>query len=427
VTDDETPKKEEEGEAEGAEEAEDSGSGDNEWGAPPRFEPDAGADGDSESGSGSGSGSGSDSGSGSNLGPGSGSDSGSGSGSGLGSGEGSGDEPDSDWDVEPDYAAEAAAWREELQVAVGVAEEEAEPKKGKKGRRKPTRAEKRRAKREARAADDEDSPRRSTRRLMLAVGIGIVSVLAAVLIITGYMNSRHYYFVCGAEQITAERGRVFPPWGQRRVSGKEWTPIDIPANTECASEELDDQEQLEEMFSVALVEQAESRLKSGVPENVDIAEEQLLQALLLSRKPRAELRDRRKKIERLRGDVEYWRAAAQIEQVVQKLSQAGDRFKDAAARRPRLNSNASAWAEFSRGMSDEIRRGPPELRDDKPLAPGARPPFADLPSPQTTSDGDAGPQPANRPDAAPGVALPPEADAAPPAPDAGLPRGGVLL
>ena len=31
------------------------------------------------------------------------------------------------------------------------------------------------------------------------------------------------------------------------------------------------------------------------------------------------------------------------------------------------------------------------------------------------------------PDAARGVALPPEVDAAPPPPDAGLPKGGVLL
>ena len=55
-----------------------------------------------------------------------------------------------------------------------------------------------------------------------------------------------------------------------------------------------------------------------------------------------DISDLRKKIERLRGDVEYWRAAAAIEEIVGELGEVGEQFDGAAARRPRLNSNASA-------------------------------------------------------------------------------------
>ncbi len=316
-------------------------------------------------------------------------------------------EPEPDYDDRTDYAAEAEAWRRDLDSAVGV---ESKPDR-----------------REGKKKKSRDKRPRNPRRTLIAVGLGALAVLIAVVIVLGYLNSRHYYFVCGAEYITGERGRKFPPWGQHRLSGKEWNPIKIPPDAECVPSEYDDIDALENVFTNALVEQAEALLTSGEPDNVEIADKQLLQALLLTRTP--ERRDLRKKIERLRGDVEYWRAAAQIETIVARLTSVSDQFDQAAARRPRLNSNASAWARFARKISDELRRGPPALRKDVPLAPDSRPPFVppDSEPTQPSEPVDAGVPAELPPDAQPGVALPPSADAAPPPPDAGLPRGGVLL
>jgi hypothetical protein len=327
--------------------------------------------------------------------------------------------PDS---LEHDYAAEARAWREELSSAVldEPVDKGKKPGKGKKASKA------KKAAKDKRPAGDKQPRQISRRTMMFAIGAGLFAVLIAIFIVLGYFNSRDYFLVCGSEHITGERGRKFPPWGRSTVPGRAWTPIQIPANAECVNQEFDNTGELEEVFTLALVEQAEALLTSGQPASVEVAEKQLLQALLLTRKP--ERRDLRKKIERLRGDVEYWRAAAQIETIVTRLSKAGERFDDAASRRPRLNSNASAWAKFARTMSDEIRRGPPELRDDKPIGPDTRPPFADtVPTPTASPNADAGVPAADRADAEPGVALPPEVDATPAPADAGLPRGGVLL
>lgn len=135
------------------------------------------------------------------------------------------------------------------------------------------------------------------------------------------------------------------------------------------------------------------------------------QALLHARSP--DRREQRRDVERLLGDVGYWRASAKLRDASTALTDAAKQFDAAAAQRPRHVSDASAWATYVRKLVEELRAGPN----------GALTAFPPTPTPIPARE----PAPA-------GVALPVEPPAAgsasepPPAPpDAGLPTGGVLL
>jgi len=325
---------------------------------------------------------------------------------------------------EPDYAAEAARWRDELQAAVGLAEE-AERKEEERGRRK-------KEKNPAGGGGEPKPPRGGGeggegpgwgRWKPLLIGGGVVLAVILMFVALGKWNARDYYLVCNADRITAERGRGFPPWGTHRLTGAEWEPIQIPPDAECQETQTTDLIELEDAYLTALVEQANGMLTSRNPSNIELAERQLGQALLLTRRP--ERRNQRKEIERLLGDVEYWRGAAQIQQVIDLLRQAAGRFDGAAIKRPRHKSDSSSWAGFARATAEELRLGPPELRPAHPVAPNAPPPFTGTGPDSPVQVPDAGVGIA--PDAGPGTLLPPPTDARPAPPDAGLPSGGVLL
>jgi hypothetical protein len=315
----------------------------------------------------------------------------------------------------PDYSAEADRWREELHSAVeGTA---------------PKPARKRGAKNVSREhlAPPKPPRRLSPRTTRIAIGGGVGLVLIGIIVALGWFNARDYYLVCATDEIRAERGRAFPPWGTTTMSGAAWTTIEIPDNTECIEHRTDDLTELEAYFLEALLAQANARLASAEPTNIDVAEEQLKQAFLLTRTP--ERRDKRKEVERLVGDVEYWRAAAQVKAAVSDLGKAGEQFEGAAKRLPRHQTDSTAWAEYTRHMSEELLRGPPSLRPDDPAASqlGDTPPFQGTGPDSPVRMPDAGVPAVPPVDAQPGVMLPPATDAAPAPPDAGLPRGGVLL
>ena len=135
-------------------------------------------------------------------------------------------------------------------------------------------------------------------------------------------------------------------------------------------------------------------------------------ALILARDP--DLRYQRKHNQRLQGDVDYWRASLRLRDASNVLTEAAKQFDTAAAQRPRHVSDAAAWAAFTRRLADDLHAGPN-------AAPSAQFP------PTATGSGTSVPVPV-------GVALPVEPDvgsagsaAPPPAPDAGVPSGGVLL
>jgi hypothetical protein len=267
-----------------------------------------------------------------------------------------------------------------------------------------------------------------SRRMVMLLGTGVLALITiAVLVILGSVNSRRYEITCSADHVGAEQGRGFPPWGTQQMRGAEWKPIALPPNAECKPRETEDKAELEAWYLEALLERASTTLttphlveqipvpppdKKPPPNVLDLVSEQLQQALLLSRAP--ERRDQRKEVERLMGDVQYWRASLRLRDASTALLDASKQFDLASQQRPRHVTDASAWAQFVKKLADDLRAGPngvPAAAQNFPPAP-------------TTSD---------RPSAPTGTALPVETpppqieETPPPAPDAGVPTGGVLL
>lgn len=272
--------------------------------------------------------------------------------------------------------------------------------------------------------DFEPAGIRSRRRtIMVSAAATLVGLTIAAAVFLGRANASRYMLVCTADHVSPEQGRAFPPWGSHSLSGSEWRQLALPPNAECKPRETDDADELARWYLDMLVDRASTTLTAHdllehIPgpgaaatatNPLDIASAELEQALLLARAP--ERRDQRKDIERLQGDVEYWRAAARARDAAAALVESAKQFEVAAAHRPRHVDDASAWATFARKVADELHAGPNGAPPALPAIPGE--PRAPAP---------------------PGVALPVEpppagsdnnAAAAPP--DAGVPTGGVLL
>jgi hypothetical protein len=269
--------------------------------------------------------------------------------------------------------------------------------------------------------DDDGLARSSNRKTIVIAGLAIVLGLGiAALVFLGRANAQRYVIACTTDHVSAEQGRGFPPWGTKPLVGAEWKAIALPANAECTPRETDDRSELEGWYLDLLVDRASATLTSknlldpvpaGKANPLDVAAEQLEQALLLSRAP--EHRDQRKEVERLLGDVQYWRASLRLRDAAAGLAEAARQFDAAAAQRPRHVTDAAAWATFLRKLVDDLHAGP----NGAPTTPAAAGPM---------------PAPGDRPSAPMGTALPVEPapnanEPPPPAPDAGLPTGGVLL
>src|SRR5690606_23367831 len=89
---------------------------------------------------------------------------------------------------------------------------------------------------------------------------------------------------------------------------------------------------------------------------LDLVSMQLEQALLLSRAP--ERGDQRKQVERMQGDVQYWRASLRLREATAANAEAARQFDQAALARPLHVSDAGAWAEFLRRLAEQLQAGP---------------------------------------------------------------------
>lgn len=266
--------------------------------------------------------------------------------------------------------------------------------------------------------DEPEEPGRKKRKWPIAVAASaLLGATIATFVLLGSANQEHYYLRCSAKHITAERGRSFPPWGSERLEGAAWKPIAIPPSAECTPRSTDDPLALEGWYLDALVERATSKLAGASPGDIDLAQAELEQAMLLTRSP--ERRDQRKELERLLGDVTYWRASAKVKAAAASLEDAAKRFDEAASQRPRHASDAGAWATLARDAAATLGAGPGGA--NAPRVPPSGVPLA-----------------APREPAPPGVALPvdvpfvgtPDAGVPEEQPDAArstLPSGGVLL
>jgi hypothetical protein len=269
--------------------------------------------------------------------------------------------------------------------------------------------------------DDDGVPKPAGRRTIVIAALAIiVGLVVATFVFLGRASSQRYVIACSTTHVTAEQGRGFPPWGSHPLAGPQWKPIALPANAECKPLETEDIAELEQWFLDVLVDRASTTLTTrnlleavqpNKPNPLDLAAEQLNQALLLSRAP--ERRDQRKEVERLLGDVQYWRATLRLRDAAAALADAARQFEAASTQRPRHVTDAADWATFLRRLGEDLQAGP---------------------SGALAVPGVAGPTetPSERPSAPVGTALPVEPDgsanepaAAPP--DAGLPTGGVLL
>ncbi len=341
--------------------------------------------------------------------------------------------------LEPLGAAEpVTSSTDDLREAVGVsrldekaarkAEKEAAKEAGKELIRQQKEA-KDKAKAEARAArrrelgeddapadgeDDADGePKKRGRTGLVIAGALVVGGLIATFVLLGQSNAERYLFTCGEKRIVAQRGRSFPPWGASSLGGAEWKAIPIAPGVECESRETDDPDELTGWFLDALVEQAQAKLTAREVAEVDEAQRELDQALLLARDP--DRRDQRHEIERLLGDVEYWRGSARVKEAAETLEEAAKRYDQAADKRPRHASDAAAWAEFVRRTAADLLLGPAGVPPRTVAQPGGSDgPKSDLPTGVALPVEE--PEPVTMPDAAPEPPI-----------DAGLPQGGVLL
>ncbi len=265
--------------------------------------------------------------------------------------------------------------------------------------------------------EPEDVEKTWSRRTMAIAGGSLIAGIGIVaLVFLGRANAERYLLTCSTDKITPEQGRAFPPWGSHPLTGPEWKPIVLPPNAECTEKETDDLGALEKLYLDVLVDRASTTLtgknlldaagKTG-PAPLDAVSDQLTQALLLARAP--ERRDQRKEIERLQGDVQYWRATIRLRDAHAALLDAARQFDAAAAARPRHVTDAGEWAGFLRKLTEELQAGPGGTPAATATAPGA--------PPATAPAGTALP-----------VEPPAEGSAEPPAPaDAGVSTGGVLL
>ena len=292
-------------------------------------------------------------------------------------------------------------------------------------------------KRRAHDGDDDGPPRK--RKAIVASALSITAGLAiAALVFVGRANSDRYLLVCEAARAVPQQGRSFPPWGTRARGGEPWKPLQIAPETRCQPHETDDPRDLERFYLAMILDQATALLTAREVTRLDDAEALLKQALLLTRPPEHESEElanerneRHKEIERMLGDVTYWRASARLHDAEAALTEAAKQFDSAAAQHPRHVSDASAWATYARKLAQELHAGPAG-----PAGPAGAPPSTSpaVPSAASPAIAPAGP-PAEHPNVPVGVALPIEpgtgrADdpaAAPASPDAGTPTGGVLL
>lgn len=260
-------------------------------------------------------------------------------------------------------------------------------------------------------------PRRrrlSTRGRVIAAGVVLVVLLLGAGGFSSWLNSRHYYVACTGDAIRAERGR-FWPWGRAPLEGDKWRPI--PVVDECREREVAGPEALESELLSEIQSRADGLLSKQPPEDLDAASKLLEQGLLLSRSPAQ--RDARKAIKRLMGDVEYWRARAEVDAAIASLKDARDKLDAAAAKQLRHVADAGTWVAFLDGLLERAKAGPggePASESDQ----------GETPAP---ANGGASTEPGDETPTAPPATAPDLGDAGTPepTPDAPLPRGGVLL
>jgi hypothetical protein len=180
----------------------------------------------------------------------------------------------------------------------------------------------------------------------------LLALLVAGGVLFGHLNSQRFVLICDTDRAVAQRGRSFPPWGEQPLTGPRWKPIVLLLASECREREASSEEELSGWYLSILIEQATARLTARKIVDVDVAAAQLEQALGLSRSPQR--RDQRHEIDRLLGDVEYWRAVATLRSASESMIEAAKQFEEAAVRNPRHVGDSAARAVQIRKLMEEL-------------------------------------------------------------------------
>ena len=241
---------------------------------------------------------------------------------------------------------------DELRDAVG-ATPRIEPSKKKKPASAPTRDDD--------DDDDEGGGKKMSRKtLFVAAASIVVGGGIAALVLLGKVNSAHYSIACDEDQVVVEQGRSFPPWGSSALDGAEWKPLKIPPESACHPRETEDRAELAGWYLKMLTDFADKQLSAREITKVDEAEAALKQALLVTRALRTDddAKNARSDIDRLLGDVVYWRASARLKGASDALTDAAKQFDAAATARPQHFKDAAEWAKYTRTVIDQLRAGP---------------------------------------------------------------------
>ena len=237
----------------------------------------------------------------------------------------------------------------------------------------------------ARRDDDDDddggdaAPPRRRRAVLVVGGAALLGVGAITLMILGHLNAARYVLGCETKEVFAEEGRAFPPWGTRRLTGDAWKPIPIPPSFQCVTLETEDEIELSDAYRTVLLERAESLLTAKEATQIEPAAELLDQALLHARTDSEPHKAARQAIQRMLGDVAYWRASAKLQKATTDLADAAKQFEAAAGQRPRYAADAGAWAAYVRKLVDDLRAGPSGTKAQPPAPSSAVPPAPDRP------------------------------------------------
>lgn len=305
-------------------------------------------------------------------------------------------------------------------------------------------------------------PRGPRRRIALFLGAtALLGAIVAGVAFLGWQNQQRYYLVCGEDDIAAAQGRSFPPWGRSALEGKAWQAIPRPLEAPCEERVFDSREGLARSFAETLVTRVDAwviaRAQGAGREHLAAAQAQLDQALRVLRElrqPGSEPAELSGKIQRLRGDLDYWQARDRIDTALAELAKAAQHLDSAVAHDPHHHhEDALAWQRALARLQAELgavartaapdaaaATGQPETAAGAttgtalPAAPGmdAQPGTSDQPvsldgglAPGPGSTSDAGPTQA--PPSVPGVPGGAVPEAPQPPPDAGPSRGGLLI
>jgi hypothetical protein len=285
---------------------------------------------------------------------------------------------------------------------------------------------------------------RRGRKALLVAALVVIAAAVIVLVVLGQKNRRGYHLVCGGDAITAEQGRSFPPWGQSALRGDAWRSIPVAPSTPCTSQTFASRQALAQRFEEMLVARAEAWVigRADGVERERLAEVQAridqARLLLVELSDPAVAEGATVTLERLQGDIDYWRARDEVDAAMAALEKAAAQLDQAVTREPRHNAeDAAAWRRLLGRIRQELASGP----HARPGAvPGAMPGSAAQPGATPGPDRATASPPAGdaampgAPDADAGAATPasPGAPVAPdaprqPAPDAGVPRGGQFI